>query len=100
DLTHCQRKKLAEGDFDDRVQTEHAGANGATDHGRFTDRSLANARRTKLFEEPFRAAHRSAEFPDVLADEENTLITTHFVGDRRNDRLNVSQAGHVAYTWS
>src|SRR6266545_2784727 len=83
-----------------RPHAHDRGAGAAADDRRLRERRVDHPPRAEFLLEAERHLERAAVDPDVLADQEDALVTAHLGAERVADRLQVCQFGHRAiYLW-
>src|SRR5699024_379916 len=79
----------------DRAQPQHRGTDGDAGEAFLRDRGVPHPAGTELLEQALRDLVRALERPDLLADEEDVLITLHLGAQGGVEGLAVTDDGHV-----
>ena len=80
DLIHRQRDEITEHDVDYGTHAGHGTPHSQSGNTCFRDRCINHTRGPKLFDQSYKHLESSAGFGHIFAHDENTWITTHFLG--------------------
>src|SRR5581483_8330821 len=86
--------KINRHDFEDWSQALESRADGQTGNHFFRQGSIAYALFAELIDQSFGHGVGSAVARDILAQDKNALIASHFIADRLSQRLTVRYCAH------
>ena len=102
DVVEADGEEVGEHDLCDRTQARHRCAHCSAENRLFGDRRVAHPQRSKLFVETDCRFEYAARLADVLAEEDDAIVTLHLLRDAARDGVAIGQFRHAqppsAYT--
>src|SRR5258708_38306313 len=94
DLVERQQREVDRHQLEDGAQSGHRRPHADTDDRVLGDRRVADALLAELLEQPLGDLEGAAEYADILAHQQHTLVAAKLLPQRRAERLAIAHLGH------